>query len=64
MQIDWSFLITIVLALLIVGILNRWFVKHTTTTIESSTTTPLVISSPTTVSGYNDIYHAGADSIE
>ena len=64
MQIDWGFLVTIVLALLIVGILNRWFVKHTTTTVETLAFTPQVISSPTTPSSYNDVYHAGAACIE
>lgn len=63
MQIDWGFLVTIVLALLIVGILNRWFVKHTTT-VESPAIPPLVFTVPTTIEAYNDIYHAGATGIE
>jgi len=64
MQIDWGFLVTIVLALLIVGILNRWFVKHTTTVESSTISTPLVMSEPTSIAAYNDIYHAGAAGVE
>lgn len=61
-NIDWGFVLALVVALLIVGILNRWLTKKTT--VESGTSTTPVTYNPTTIAGYNDIHHAEASCIE
>ena len=65
MSIDWGFITTLVIALLIVSMLNRWMVKTVVSPVSTiAIAPPPPAPAPQNPAQYVDLYHAGADSIE
>ena len=63
MSIDWGFITTLVIALLIVSMLNRWMKTNVVSPVSTIAIAPPA-PSPQNPAEYVDLYHAGADSIE
>ena len=66
MSIDWGFITTLVIALLIVSMLNRWMTKNVASPVSTIAIAPppLPAPAPQNPAQFVDLYHAGADSIE